>query len=82
MLFRSVDAFMPADEFKSRMDKWIETMRNARPAKGQEKVLIPGDPERENEERIAREGIALLPQVVKDMTVIAGKTGMEFEVFL
>ena len=77
-----VDAFMPADEFKSRMDKWIETMRTARPAQGEKKVLIPGDPERENEERIAREGIRLFPQVIQDMTEIAQKTGMEFEVNL
>ncbi len=75
-----VDAFMPVEEFKARMDKWIETMRDARPAKGHAKVLIPGDPERENEERIAREGIGLLPQVVKDMTEIAQKTGMDFDV--
>ena len=74
-----IDAFMPADVFKERMDKWIVTMRGARPAKGQERVLIPGDPERENEERIAREGIELLPQVVADMVTIAKKTGVEFD---
>jgi len=73
-----VDAFMPANEFKTRMDKWIETMRNARPAEGQDKVLIPGDPERENEERIAREGIELLPQVVADLGIIAKKAGVKF----
>ncbi len=77
-----VDAFIPAGEFKMRMDKWIETMRSARPAKGQEKVLIPGDPERENEERISRKGIGLLPQVVADMNDIARKTGIKFEVKL
>ena len=74
-----VDAFMPADEFKTRMDKWIETMRNARPAEGHDRVLIPGDPERENEERIAREGINLLPQVVADLEMIAQKTGIKIE---
>ena len=74
-----VDAFMPADEFKQRMDKWIKTMREARPAKGQEKVLIPGDPERENEERISREGIELMPQVVEDLEKIAKKINIKFE---
>jgi len=74
-----VDAFMPAAEFKMRMDKWIETMRSARPAKGQDKVLIPGDPERENEERIAREGIVLLPQVVAEMEMIGKKAGVCFK---
>ena len=74
-----VDAFMPAGEFKARMDKWIETMRSARPAKGQEKVLIPGDPERECEDRITREGITLLPQVVDGMVIISQKTGVKFD---
>ena len=74
-----VDAFMPVDEFKKRMDQWIEVMRNAQPAKGQEKVLIPGDPERENEEKISRHGIALIPQIVTDLEIIAKKTGVKFE---
>ena len=74
-----IDAFMPAGDFKERMDKWIVTMRGVRPAKGQERVLIPGDPERENEERIVREGIELLPQVVADMIALAKKTGVIFE---
>ncbi|MDR1154860.1 MAG: Ldh family oxidoreductase [Bacteroidales bacterium] len=74
-----VDAFMSTDQFKTRMDRWIETMRNAQPAKGHRKVLIPGDPERENEERIARKGIELLPQIVADMKMIAQKTGIKFE---
>ena len=73
-----VDAFMPADEFKARMDKWIETMRGARPAKGHDKVLIPGDVERENEERISREGIELLPQVIFDLENIAKKICKKF----
>ncbi len=77
-----VDAFMPAGEFKTRMDKWIETMRAAHPAKGHNKVLIPGDPERENEKRMAHEGISLLPQVITDMKVIAEKTGIKFEAFM
>ena len=39
--------FRPAQEFKENMDNWIQTFRNAEPALGQKRVLIPGDPERE-----------------------------------
>ncbi len=74
-----VDSFMQTEEFKARMDQWIEVMRRAKPAKGQEKVLIPGDPERECEERIIREGIRLLPQVISDMSHVAQKLGINFE---
>jgi LDH2 family malate/lactate/ureidoglycolate dehydrogenase len=46
-----IDAFQPANEFRAKMDEWIETFRSAKPAPGHERVLIPGDPEREAEER-------------------------------
>jgi LDH2 family malate/lactate/ureidoglycolate dehydrogenase len=74
-----IDAFMPAAEFKQRMDLWIETFRNAKPAYGCEKVLIPGDPERESEIRIRKEGIKLSPQVEKDMEEISEKFGIPFK---
>ncbi len=74
-----IDAFMPADEFKKRMDEWIRTFRNGNTAEGREKVLIPGDPEREAEERIMREGIELVPAVKEDLKAVAGELGVEFK---
>jgi len=73
-----IDAFMPADEFKQRMDEWILTFRNARPAKGCDKVLIPGDPEREAEARHLREGIQLSSPVEKEMQDLSRKFGIPF----
>ena len=73
-----IDAFQEADIFKSKMDLWIETFRKATPAKGYDRVIIPGDPERENEIRILSEGIDLIPQVKEDLKVIANKLGLEF----
>ena len=73
-----IDAFQPADGFKTKMDQWIETFRAAKPAEGQERVLIPGDPEREAEERIMKEGIKLVPAIKDDLVVIAKELGIEF----
>jgi L-2-hydroxycarboxylate dehydrogenase (NAD+) len=73
-----IDAFRPADEFKAAMDEWITTFRNAKPAGGQTRVLVPGDPEREAEEKYRREGIRLVPAVVEDLKAIAAEQGMEF----
>jgi len=73
-----IDAFQEASAFKSQMDKWIETFRAARPAVGHDRVLIPGDPERENEERISREGIDLIPAVHQEMKEIAAHLGIDF----
>jgi LDH2 family malate/lactate/ureidoglycolate dehydrogenase len=55
-----IDAFRPAVEFTAAMEEWIETFRNAKPAKGHKKVLIPGDPERENNEKNLKSGITVL----------------------
>ncbi len=62
-----VDAFRPAEEFKQHMDNWIHRFRSAKPAEGYEKVLIPGDPEREMEQVRKKEGIPLVDSVVQDL---------------
>jgi LDH2 family malate/lactate/ureidoglycolate dehydrogenase len=74
-----IDAFQEASEFKARMDRWIETFRAAKPIEGQERVLIPGDPERESEERIRKTGIDVLVPVQKEMKEIADELGIAFD---
>jgi L-2-hydroxycarboxylate dehydrogenase (NAD+) len=73
-----IDAFRPKEEFKQHMDQWIGRFREAAPAKGHEKVLIPGDPEREIAEHRHKEGIPLLPPVVDDLQVLARKFELDF----
>ncbi|MFW5759842.1 MAG: Ldh family oxidoreductase [Cyclobacteriaceae bacterium] len=68
-----IDAWRPANEFKQHMDQWIQRFREAKPVAGQEKVLIPGDPEREISEKREKEGIPLLPAVVNDLKMLAEK---------
>lgn len=62
-----VDAFRPASEFKQHMDNWIQRFRTAKPAPGHEKVLIPGDPEREMEQVRKTAGIPLVDSVAKEL---------------
>ena len=73
-----IDAFQPADEFKVKMDQWVETFRKAKSAPGMPAVKIPGDIEREKEETIRKQGISIIPAVENDMKEIAGKLGIEF----
>ena len=75
-----IDGFQKPEEFKARMDLWIETFRNAKPAKGCERVLIPGDIEREKEEYIRKTGINVLPAIQEDMKEIAAELGISFDV--
>ncbi len=74
-----IDAFQTADSFRRKMDEWIDTFRSATPAGGQEKILIPGDPEREAEERIRKDGIVIIPAIENDLEVIAKELGIDFK---
>jgi LDH2 family malate/lactate/ureidoglycolate dehydrogenase len=75
-----IDAFQPAGIFKSKMDEWIETFRNARSAPGNPKVLIPGDPERICEERIMKEGISVVPAIARDLKEISEELELRFKI--
>ncbi len=73
-----IDAFRPAQEFKAEMDNWITAFRNTKAVEGQ-KVLIPGDIEREAEAERMISGIPLLDVVVDDLGQIAARLGLEFQ---
>ncbi|MFM2286625.1 MAG: hypothetical protein RLZZ543_2122 [Bacteroidota bacterium] len=73
-----VDAFRPAEDFLSHMDNWIKTFRNAPTVIGHEKVIIPGDPEREMEAIRITEGIPLNEKVIDDLKELGNKIGLEF----
>jgi L-2-hydroxycarboxylate dehydrogenase (NAD+) len=70
-----IDAFRPADEFKKHMDNWIATFRNAKSVDG-EKVVIPGDPEREMEIERLKSGIPLVFPVVDDLSELGKRFGV------
>ncbi|MTI22430.1 Ldh family oxidoreductase [Fulvivirga sp. RKSG066] len=71
-----IDAFRPADEFKSHMDNWISRFREAEAVEGK-KVIIPGDPEREMEAERGNNGIPLNEKVVEDLREVGKKFGLE-----
>ncbi len=73
-----IDAFRPADEFKHHMDNWINRFRQTKTIEGQEKVLIPGDPEREMEAIRKQAGIPLNSNVVSDLKLLAEKFALNF----
>ncbi|MBX2841734.1 MAG: Ldh family oxidoreductase [Flammeovirgaceae bacterium] len=73
-----IDGFRPADEFKYHMDNWIDRFRNATPVEGKERVLIPGDQEREMEIIRKEQGIPLLKPVEEDLKSLASKFNLKF----
>jgi LDH2 family malate/lactate/ureidoglycolate dehydrogenase len=73
-----IDAFRPADDFKNAMDHWIQGFRSCKTIPGEEKVLVPGDPEREMHAERMQHGILLLDSVVKDLEELAKKFNLSF----
>ncbi len=73
-----IDAFRTSVEFKHHMDNWIRRFKTAKPAKGNDRVYIPGEPEVETVEKRKAEGIPLLKAVVKDLSELGEKLNIEF----
>lgn len=74
-----IDAFRPANEFKEHMDNWIQTFRNAETISGQERVLIPGDPESKLTVERMKNGIPLHDQVINDLKSLGEKFDFTFD---
>ncbi len=51
--------FLSPEEFQSRMEHLVTTVKSARPARGYEEILVAGDPEWRSEERRLKEGIPI-----------------------
>ncbi len=60
-----IDGFRTSAAFKKDMDQWLRRFRQAKPGKGFEKVLVPGDPERVMEADREKSGIPLMQTVVE-----------------
>jgi L-2-hydroxycarboxylate dehydrogenase (NAD+) len=68
-----IDAFRSATEFKTHMDNWIDRFKNATPINEEQKILIPGEPERLIELERMKNGIPIEESVVNDLKLLAQK---------
>jgi L-2-hydroxycarboxylate dehydrogenase (NAD+) len=76
-----IDAFRPAEEFKKHMDNWIRTFRQAESIHPENRVLIPGDPEREMTLERLQNGIPVQDAVVEDLEKLAVQFKITFKPF-
>lgn len=73
-----IDAFRPADDFKNHMDNWIRTFRQAEPVDPKNRILIPGDPERELTAERLKNGVPVQQAVIEDLKELATKLELTF----
>ncbi len=74
-----IDAFQTTEDFKLKMDTWIETFKNAHSIDDEHKVLIPGEPEKEWEAIHMLQGITVMDKVVEELKQAAASLGVEID---
>jgi LDH2 family malate/lactate/ureidoglycolate dehydrogenase len=72
----NVGHFVPIKSFKQSIDRLIRKMRNSPPAKGFDRVMLPGEPEEETRKQRIRTGIPLDDNVWNGITEAAAKFGI------
>ncbi len=72
-----IDGFMPADEFKERMDAMIKANHELPKAAGVDRIYLAGEFEHETEKQ-RRQGIPLHPSVVASLQEAAKELNIEY----
>jgi uncharacterized oxidoreductase len=75
-----VESLMPISEFKSKVDKLIESIRNSPKAPGVKEILIPGEPEFRNRKRRLKEGIPIPDSDWANIKKIAEKLNVKIDI--
>jgi len=73
-----IDGFMPADEFKERMDAMIKAHHELPKAPGVDRIYLAGEVEQETE-RQRRQGIPLHPSVLASLQEAAKELNIEYD---
>lgn len=70
------DLFMPMEEFKTRMDELVTTVKKEPKAEGFDEILMPGERETRTSELRKKEGIPLSADVVEALNAEAAESSM------
>ena len=72
-----IDGFMPADEFKERMDAMIKAHHELPKAPGVDRIYLAGEMEQDTENQRSK-GIPLHPRVIASLKEVAQELGIEY----
>ena len=72
----NIEAFTDVDEFKAKMDRMLQMLRETKPAVGQERVLYPGLAESEDETDRRANGVPLHKEVMEWFDSMVGELGV------
>jgi LDH2 family malate/lactate/ureidoglycolate dehydrogenase len=74
-----IDAFRPAPDFKSDMDRLMRELKSTPPAQGQERVYVAGEIEFETAQERAEHGIPLHGSVLKGLREVGEQVGVSYD---
>lgn len=75
----NIKCFIDIEEFKEKMDKLVNAMRNSKRAPGSSEILVPGDPEERMEQKRLIEGIPIPDVTWTEFTALADKLGINIQ---
>jgi len=76
ILALDVTWFLPPEEFRSKVDQLTAYVKSSKPLPGETPVQIPGEPDREEATRRAREGIPLSEQAWAKVAAVLSDVGL------
>jgi uncharacterized oxidoreductase len=79
MLAIDPTAFVPLEEFRTRVKKFVEEVKGSKKAPGIEEIMIPGEPERRMRELRLREGIPIPDEIWGEISSMARKLSVDIE---
>jgi LDH2 family malate/lactate/ureidoglycolate dehydrogenase len=71
-----IKRFMPMEEFRQRVDRYLQELKQARRASGVDRIYVPGEIEHETMQRRQREGVPLGSEVQGDALRLARELGV------
>jgi LDH2 family malate/lactate/ureidoglycolate dehydrogenase len=75
----NIGSFQPADQFKTRLDEVIRSIRSSGLAAGVRRVYLPGEIEHEKEQEQRANGILMDRKMVQELIDLAGEAGLNAE---
>lgn len=72
-----IDGFMRLEEFRQRVDEIIDLMHSCPKAPGADRIYVPGEIERETEQRRRQEGIPLNATLRDELMALGRELGVE-----
>ncbi len=73
------DYFVGKEEFKERMDQYIDILKNSEKAEGENRIYVHGEKEFEEHERREKNGVPLDAKTVESLTKISQEYGEEIK---